>query len=516
MKLTPVFLISAAVVVVFVLFGALSPMSLAAVVEALQRFIINRLSWYYIVAVTGFAVFVLWLLVSPYGQVRLGKDDEEPAYGNFSWFAMLFSAGMGIGLVFYGVAEPLLHYVEPPRAAPETVDAARDAIVFTFFHWGLHAWAIYIVVGLSLAYFAHRHDLPLMLRSTLYPLLGARIHGPLGGAVEIIAVFGTLFGVATSLGLGVLQINAGLEYLGVLSISTRNQVFLIAGITLIATLSVVSGLDRGVRRLSELNLLVALALALFVFFAGPSALLMRAFVQGVGDYLQEIVRLSFRTDVFRGPEWQGTWTLFYWGWWMAWSPFVGTFIARISRGRTIREFILGVLLVPSLLTFLWMVIFGDTAIWLERNGAGLAAVVHESVPEALYVTLAKLPLSTVTSVLATLVIATFFVTSSDSASLVIDIITSGGDQDPPMGKRIFWALTQGAVAAVLLLSGGLLALQTAAITTALPFSVVMIAMCVSLVRGLRAARGRRRKEARPAAAVFQEAVLSPGTAGGSP
>jgi len=496
MKVNPwVFYISSAVTVLFILLGVFMPERMQQQFSILQNGIVDYFGWFYIVSVAFFLLFVIWLMVSPYGKVRLGKDDEEPDYSYPTWFAMLFSAGMGIGLLFFGVAEPISHFGSPPggvdAADPQSAEAARQAINLTFFHWGLHAWAIYIVVGLSLAYFAYRHDLPLTIRSTLYPLLGDRIHGTAGNIVDIIAVFGTLFGLATSLGLGVQQINAGLEYLGLLEISTANQIFLIIGITLCATISVVTGVDVGIRRLSELNLTMAVILLLFVFIAGPTVFLLSSFVQGLGRYASSVVEMTFKTDAFIGLEWQKGWTMFYWGWWISWSPFVGMFIARVSRGRTIREFIVGVLFVPTLLTFFWMVVFGDTAIWLEMfgdaNGSILAAAASsETLPTAIFVTLEQLPWAAVSATLATIVVAIFFVTSSDSGSLVIDILTSGGHPDPPIAQRVFWALTEGAVAAILLLTGGLLALQTAAVTTALPFCAVMLLICYCLVRGLRA------------------------------
>ncbi|MGM0577898.1 MAG: BCCT family transporter [Myxococcota bacterium] len=498
MKVNPVvFFVSAGVILIFVVLAAAFTEPTAAAFDAIQAFIVGRFGWLYIGSVAFFLGFVIYLFFSRYGDIRLGKDDEEPAYSNTSWFAMLFSAGMGIGLLFYSVAEPILHMSQPPHADPGTVEAARQAMVLTFFHWGMHAWAIYIVVGLSLAYFSYRHDLPLTIRSAFYPLLGKRIHGAGGDVVEILAVFGTLFGIATSLGLGVMQINSGLAHLGLLDHSTTNQLFLIAGITLVATASVVSGLDRGIRRLSEMNLFLGLILVLFVFAVGPTVFLLGTFVQSVGTYLSDLVAMTFRTDAFVGTEWQSKWTMFYWGWWISWSPFVGMFIARVSRGRTIRQFIMGVLLVPTLLTFLWLVIFGNTAIHMELfEGGGIAAAVQDSVPVALYVMLERLPWQGISVTLATLVIATYFVTSSDSGSLVIDILTSGGEPNPPVAQRIFWALTEGAVASVLLLTGGLAALQTAAITTALPFCVVLIAMCVSLRKGLRAEH-RPGRRARP-------------------
>jgi choline/glycine/proline betaine transport protein len=487
MKVNPfVFFVSAAVVLVFVLLAAIQPQRVEAAFGWLQNAILDQLGWFYIIVVAFFLLFVLWLWISPYGQIRLGGDDEQPEYSTATWFAMLFSAGMGIGLLFFSVAEPIMHMTSPPAGESGGVDAARQAMNITFFHWGLHAWAIYIVVGLSLAFFAYRHGLPLTIRSTLYPLLGDRIHGRIGDVVEIMAVFGTVFGVATSLGLGAMQINAGLRHLGLMEMSTNNQVILIVVITLAATASVVSGLNVGIRRLSELNMVLGLLLVLFVAVLAGPAFILGSLVQGIGRYIQYLPEMTFRTDAFIGPDWQKSWTMFYWGWWISWSPFVGMFIARVSRGRTIRAFITGVLLAPTLLAFLWIVTFGNTAMRFELAGNhAISSAVAESVPTALYVLLAQLPWTGLMAAIATIVIATYFITSSDSASLVIDILTSNGELNPPVGQRIFWALTEGAVAVALLLVGGLVALQTAAITTALPFSIIMLMMCWSLLKGLR-------------------------------
>jgi choline/glycine/proline betaine transport protein len=382
----------------------------------------------------------------------------------------------------------MTHFLEPPIGEGGTIDAARNAMQVTFFHWGLHAWAIYIIIGLALAYFAFRHDLPLTLRSALYPVIGDKIHGKLGNAVDIFAILGTMFGVATSLGIGVMQVNAGLNYLFGLPVSVLVQVALIAAITCAATVSVVAGLDAGIRRLSELNLLLALLLMVFVLVAGPTVMLLSSLIQNIGMYLSGLVDMTFRIYAYEPNDWIGNWTLFYWAWWISWSPFVGMFIARISRGRTIREFILGVLLVPSGFTFLWLTVFGNSGLWLEMHetGVGLASAVQTNMPTAIFVLLEQLPLTAITSALATMLIVTFFVTSSDSGSLVIDIISSGGAENPPVWQRIFWAVSEGAVAATLLLAGGLSALQTAAISSALPLIIVMFLVCYGLMKALHA------------------------------
>jgi choline/glycine/proline betaine transport protein len=481
----PVFFVSAALVVVFSLFGALWPDQASRLFNRVQAGIVEDFGWFYIGAVAGFLIFVLYLMVSKYGDVKLGPDESEPEYSYLSWFAMLFSAGMGIGLIFFGVAEPIQHYATPPLGTGRNIDAAQQAMVLTFFHWGLHAWAIYIVVGLALAYFSFRRGLPLTVRSALYPLIGRRIYGPIGDAVDVFAVLGTMFGVATSLGLGVLQVNAGFGYLFGLPSEVGVQLILIAAITGLATLSVVLGLDRGIKRLSELNIILAVTLLLFVLLAGSTVFLLQAFMQNIGAYLGAVIPRTFRMYAYAPNPWLANWTLFYWGWWIAWSPFVGMFIARISRGRTIREFVVGVLLVPVLFTFLWMTVFGNTAITLDLSGAApIADTVARNMPVALFETLGHLPLSTISSGLATMLVITFFVTSADSGALVVDTITSGGVESP-VWQRVFWAVGAGVVAAVLLVAGGLQALQTASIASALPFSVVMVFMCYGLFRALR-------------------------------
>ena len=481
----PVFFISAGLIVAFALLGSVFPERAATIFSQVQAAIVRDLGWFYVIAVAGFLLFVLFLLFSRYGDIRLGPDEVEPEYSYPSWFAMLFSAGMGIGLIFFGVAEPIQHYVSPPIGEGGTVAAAREAMVLTFFHWGLHAWAIYIIVALALAYFAFRRGLPLAVRSALFPLIGRKIYGPIGHAIDIFAVIGTMFGVATSLGLGVLQVNAGFAYLFGIPVGTLTQLLLIAGITGLATVSVVLGLDRGIKRLSELNIAIAVFLLLFVLVTGPTIFLLQAYVQNVGAYLGAVIPRTFRMYAYEPNPWLGDWTLFYWGWWIAWSPFVGMFIARISKGRTIREFIMGVLLVPVLFTFLWMTVFGNTAISMDMAGtAPIARIVSENMPVALFAALEQLPLASLTAGAATLLVVTFFVTSADSGALVIDTITSGGSDSSHVWQRIFWAVSAGTVAAVLLLAGGLQALQTAAIASALPFTAVMIFICYGLLRAL--------------------------------
>jgi choline/glycine/proline betaine transport protein len=450
----------------------------------IKGWITTYFGWSLILFVQAFFLYCIFLALSRFGNIRIGGANARPQYSRPTWFAMLFSAGMGIGLLFYGVAEPVLHFHSPPGMTGGTAAAATRAMDLTFLHWGFHAWSIYALVGLSLAYFSYNRGLPLTIRSAFYPIIGDRIYGPIGTLIDVMAVVATLFGVATSLGFGVVQINAGLGYLFGLAVNSEVQILLIMGITLVATASVVSGLDRGIRRLSEINLGVALLLLAFLVIAGPTLFLLNSTVQNIGHYLQNLLSLGSWTATYRmDSDWQGNWTLFYWTWWIAWSPFVGMFIARISRGRTVREFLGGVLLVPALLSFIWFSVFGGTAIYAELyEGVEVAAAVNQNMATALFKLLDQYPMSTLTSVLGILLVFVFFVTSSDSGSLVIDIITAGGNLNPPIAQRIFWAVTEGVVAAVLLAGGGLLALQTAAISTGLPFALVLAAMCVGLYR----------------------------------
>jgi choline/glycine/proline betaine transport protein len=482
----PVWLGSAGAVIAFVLFGCVMPETARVVFAAVQGWIVAQLGWFYILTASGLLLFVLWMMAGPFGHIRLGPDDSHPEFRNVTWFSMLLAAGMGIGIVFFGVAEPLQHYANPPVGEGMTEQARREAMRFTFFHWGLHPWAIYTAIALPLAYFHFRHDLPLAPRSLLFPLLGERIHGWMGHVVDVLCVTGTLFGVATSLGLGSIQINAGLERLFGFPNDTTVQILLIAGITAIATVSVVTGVKGGIRALSTANIGLAALLLIFVLITGPTVYLLDLFVSSIGYYLQKLPETSFYIAPGETGDWQSNWTLFYWSWWISWSPFVGVFVARISKGRTIREFILAALLVPTTAGFLWFSVVGGTGLHAEMNGAGevLAAAQDDTKGSSLFAVLALLPWEAVTSVLAILLIFIFFVTSSDSGSLVDDMVTSGGDPNPPTAQRIFWALAEGSVAATLLLAGGLQALRSASLITGLPMSLVLIAACLGMRRAL--------------------------------
>lgn len=480
----------------------------------LTTWIVETVGWFFSVSVSFFLMFCVYLGVSRYGSTRLGPDDARPEYPTLSWLAMLFSAGMGIGLMFFSVAEPMLHYGAPPSGDAHTADAARIAMGVTLFHWGIHAWAIYGVVGLSLAYFAYRHGLALTIRSAFKPLLGRYVEGAFGHLVDLLAVFGTLFGLATSLGLGAKQINAGLSHVLGIENSEAAQIVIIVLVTLTATASLVSGVSRGIRRLSELNLCLALLLLLAVFACGPTLFIADQLPWDIAAFVRHAGAALVFADEAGSTQWQADWTVFYWAWWISWAPFVGTFVARISRGRTVREFLLGVLVGPTVLTVLWLVTFGETATYLERfREGGIARAVADDSAVAIFRMLEQLPAASFTTALAVVVVILFFVTSSDSGSFVVDMLTSGGQKDPPVGQRIFWALTEGAIAIVLLVAGGLKALQSAAIATGLPFCVVMLVMCFSLLRALRRDRSLERSlkvpsEAPASAAAAQRARSS--------
>lgn len=424
----PVFFGSIIIIGLFLAVGVIVPDQAAEIFAALQTSILLNFGWFYLLVVGIFLASVLLLSLGRYGRLKLGPDDSTPDFSFMSWIAMLFAAGMGIGLMYYAVGEPVSHFMAPPTAEPRSIEATRQAMAVTFFHWGIHAWAIYAVVGLSLAYFGYRYNLPLTIRSGLYPLLKERINGPVGHAVDIFAIVGTMFGIATSLGLGVSQVNAGLNYLTGVPIGLEVQLPLILVITGLATISVVTGLDKGVRILSEVNLLIAILLMLFVLVVGPTAQLFRDFVQNIGLYLDSLVLRTFNIYAYQPTPWIDDWTLFYWAWWISWSPFVGMFIARISRGRTVREFVTAVLFIPAGFTFFWMTVFGNSAILIDTTIANgkLGAEIAADVSVGLFHFFEYLPWTTLTSTLAVLLVAIFFITSSDSGSLVVDSIAAGG------------------------------------------------------------------------------------------
>ncbi|NGR08370.1 BCCT family transporter [bacterium SGD-2] len=494
----PVFFTSGAFILGLLAFAAIAPNALQRLFSAVQAWIFSNASWFYMLAVAVILLATVYAALSRYGEIKLGPDHSEPDFRDITWYSMLFAAGMGIGLMFFGVAEPVMHFLEPPVGEGGTVQAARQAMGITFFHWGLHAWAVYAMVALILAYFAFRHGLPLTLRSALYPMLGERIYGPIGHAVDIFAIIGTVFGVATSLGLGVAQINTGLNYLFDLPVGVNTQIALIVVACGLATLSAASGLDRGIKTLSELNMALAVLLMLFVLFAGPTIFLMQTLVENTGYYLSGIVQRTFNLYAYQPSDWIGGWTVFYWGWWISWSPFVGVFIARISRGRTIRQFVGGVLLVPTGFTFMWMTVFGDTAIHfiMSEGMTSLGETVQADTTVALFVFLEQLSWPVVTCTIAIAMVVVFFVTSADSGALVVDQLAAGGAVNAPVWQRIFWSVLMGAVAIVLLLADGLTALQTATIATALPFSLILLVAMWGLFQALRLDATKRRLRSR--------------------
>jgi choline/glycine/proline betaine transport protein len=478
-----VFWPAAIVVLVFVAFAIIFPDAAESLFAGIQAGIVSNFNWYYVLIAAFFVIFSLWVGFSRFGDIKLGKDEDEPEFSLGSWFSLLFAAGMGIGLVFYGVGEPLSHFANPrPGVDGTPSQLAQQALSQTYLHWGVHAWAIYVIVGLALAYAIHRRGRPVSIRWTLEPLLGRRVRGGWGNLIDVVALVGTLFGVATSLGLGVVQISAGLESAGIIEASEFVNIILIVIITAAVLFSVLSGVTKGMKWLSNINLVLAGMIVLFILIVGPSQFLLRDFVQSIGNYLQDFIGLSFTVGAYSGAAgeaWQAAWTTFYWGWWISWAPFVGIFIARISRGRTVRQFVTGVLLVPTLITFLWFSVLGGTALYSELNGPG--GLVGDdgsvNVEGALFEMLGQLPAGSVLTIGAILLIAVFFVTSADSGSLVMSMIASGGQVEPKRWIRAFFACVTSVLAIALLLAGGLQALQTAAIIIALPFSVIMLLMC---------------------------------------
>ena len=482
-----VFWPAAGLVISITAFSIIAPKIANTVFTTLQSNVISSFSWYYVLITAFFVAFALWLGFSRFGDIKLGKDDDKPEFSMISWISFLFAAGMGIGLVFYGVAEPLSHFANPrPGVTGTEIELAQRAMSQTFLHWGVHAWAIYVVVGLALAYAIHRRGRPVSIRWTLEPLLGERIRGGWGNLIDVIALVGTVFGVATSLGLGVLQISAGLEKAGVAEANLTTQIAVIVVVVAFTILSLISGIGRGMKWLSTTNLLLAAVLLVFLLIVGPTAFLFREFVQSMGNYLQNFIGLSFTVSAYAGEageQWQASWTTFYWGWWMSWAPFVGVFIARVSKGRTVREFVGGVMLVPTVLTFLWFSVLGGNAIYRELYGEGGLINSDGSVDadSALFDLIAGLPAGTALTFGVILLIGIFFVTSADSGALVMSMIATGGSTEPPKRIRIFFALLASFLAIALLITGGLQTLQTAAILSALPFSVVMLMICAATV-----------------------------------
>ncbi|TFE03383.1 BCCT family transporter [Jeotgalibacillus sp. R-1-5s-1] len=489
-KISSVFWITLAIVLAAVIYAIAAPGSFEEATANAQAFVSSTFGWYYLIIVTVMVIFCIVLALTPIGQIRLGKPDERPEYSTRTWFAMLFSAGMGIGLVFWGAAEPMLHFAsDPPLAEAGSDQALRDSMQYTFFHWGLHAWAIYAVVALALAYFKFRKNEPGLISATLVPLFGERMRGGWGVVVDVLAVFATVVGVATTLGFGAIQINGGLSYLTGIDISFTVQLFIIAVVTVLFMISAWTGLSKGIRYLSNTNMILAVALLVVMLIIGPTLLILNLFTNSLGLYAQNLLEMSFRSAPLDGGnrDWINAWTIFYWAWWISWSPFVGIFIARVSRGRTIREFMAGVLVLPSLVSFLWFAVFGTSAINVQQNGTDLTGLLTE---EVLFAVFNEYQFGAILSVIAVLLISTFFITSADSATFVLGMQTTYGSLNPPNTVKLTWGLAQSSVAVILLFSGGLQALQNALIVAALPFSFVMILMMISTYKAL----NKERKE----------------------
>jgi glycine betaine transporter len=482
-----VFYISTGILLILVLIGVMKPEMLENVSANVQAFITNSFGWYYLILVTIIVVICLYFLISPLGRIKLGKPDDKPEFSRPTWLAMLFSAGMGIGLVFWGTAEPISHYAISSPTGEElgTNQAFREALRFTFFHWGIHAWAIYGIVALVLAYFNFRHDEPGLISATLRPILGEKVNGSLGKLIDIIVVLATVMGIATTLGFGAVQINGGLSFLFAIPVNFYIQLTIIAIVTVLFLISAWSGLGKGIKILSNVNLGLALLLFTLVLIFGPTLAILNLFTNTIGTYLQNLPAMSFRIAPLNEEvrSWINGWTIFYWAWWIAWSPFVGVFIARVSRGRTIREFVANVLLIPSVIGFLWFSAFGGSAIFLEHEGE--AKISELATEESLFGVFANFPFSMVLSLIAIILICTFFITSADSGTFVLGMMTTNGSSNPSNKIKVVWGLMLSTIALVLLYSGGLQALQNTMITAALPFSIIMGLMTLSLIKALK-------------------------------
>ncbi|MER2057272.1 MAG: BCCT family transporter [Niallia sp.] len=478
-----VFNVSVIIILLIVLVGAIAPDKLMEGSASVQSFITDSFGWYYLIVVTFFVIICLYLLISPVGKIKLGKPEDKPEFSRLAWLAMLFSAGMGIGLVFYGTAEPLSHFaISSPTNEIGTNQGMKDAMRYTYFHWGIHAWAVYGIVALSLAYTTFRKGGSTLISSTLKPLLGHSMDGRTGRIIDIIAVFATVTGIATTLGFGAVQINGGLSFLYGIPSNFLTQLIIIVIVTVLFLLSALSGLGKGIKILSNTNMILAFALFLIVFILGNTVFILNLFTDTIGTYLQNLVRMSFRISPLDGEsrQWIDTWTIFYWAWWIAWSPFVGIFIARISKGRTIREFVTFVLFIPSVIGFLWFSVFGGNAMFLEHKGLG--TISSFATEETLFALLEHYPLSSILSLLAIVLIAVFFITSADSGTFVLGMLSANGTQNPSNRIKVIWGLLLTTISLVLLYSGGLQALQNMMIIAAFPFSIIMILMTVSLLK----------------------------------
>ncbi|SNY98249.1 BCCT family transporter [Halomonas sp. hl-4] len=502
-----IFFTSAGIMILFLVVLLIAPEPIGAAFGAGREWIVTNLGWFFILGVTSWVAFLLWVAISRFGAIRLGGNDAKPAYGNISWFTMLFAGGIGTVLMFWGVAEPISHFATPPRAGvdPFSVEAADDAMSFSIYHLGLHTWAIFAMPGLAFAYFIYRYKLPMRFSSVFYPLIGDRIYGPLGKSLDIFAILGTLFGVGVSVGLGTQQINAGLTELFGVPDAVITKVIIITVLTAVAVGSIVAGLDSGVKRLSNINIAMAVGLMIFVLFTGSTVFLFRAVVETFGLYITNLLPMAFWNDTLASYSseggtwgWQGSWTVFYWAWTVTWSPFIGIFVARISRGRTIREFVFGVLFAPSIFTLVWFAIFGWSAMEIDGIGseareamgsqAGiLSDAVGESIPLAMFTFFESFPGATLVQGLAVVIVAIFFATSSDSASLVVDMLCTGSEDPGPWHQRVFWGVSEGMLAAMLIVlagDAGLTALQEVITVVGLPMFILVFIMMFALYRGL--------------------------------
>ncbi|RHW34694.1 BCCT family transporter [Lysinibacillus yapensis] len=486
LKENSVFIISLLLTLIFIAWGAFFTENLTNVTNIIYNASIDYLGWVYIGVTLFLVIFSFYLLFSKYGHIRLGKATDRPDFNTGSWLAMLFGAGMGIGIVYWGVAEPVTHFTTPPYGEAYTIEAANTAMQYTFFHWGLHPWAIYTVIGLALAYFQYNRKFPAAISSVFYPLLGDRIYGPIGKAIDILSVFATVFGIATSLGLGALQVTAGMSAIFDSPDTLTVQLIVIAVATVIYLVSVNSGLEKGIQYLSNSAMIISFAILLLVLIIGPTITIIKLFFNTTGLYLNNFIQMSLRLRPFGEGEWIAAWTLFYWAWWIAWAPFVGMFIARISRGRTVKEFVIGVLIVPTLGTCLWMSIFGGSALEMvvHADNHELAKFITDNVSLAIFTFFEQLPFGSILSILGFALVAIYYITVADTATFVLGMLSEGGTLNPSNKIKMTWGIIQSAVAAVLLLSGGLEVLQTASIAAAFPFAIIMLFICYSLLKGL--------------------------------
>ncbi|SDG98244.1 glycine betaine transporter [Planococcus glaciei] len=483
-KASKVFYITFALVILTVAFGVIAPQSFEKATGSIRSFIDTSFGWYYLMLMAIILILTFVIIISPYGKIRLGKDTDRPEFSTISWISMLFSAGMGIGLVFYGASEPLSHFaVQPATAEPGTDAAFKESLQRTYYHWGIHVWAMYGIIALSLAFFQFRKGEPALISSTLKPIFGKKMEGPLGTLVDVLAVFATVFGVATSLGFGAAQINGGLAYLFGVPQESWVQFIIIAAVTVLFIMSAWSGLNKGIKYLSNTNMVLAIILLILVIILGPTLLIMNMFTETFGNYIQNLISLSFQSAPLdaENRSWLNMWTIFYWAWWISWAPFVSMFIARISKGRTIREFLIGVVLTPTIFGAFWFSVFGTTAIDIQKSGIDLTAFPTE---QTLFAMFSEMPLGFVMSLFAILLVSTFFITSADSATFVLGMQSTNGSLLPSNQIKILWGIAQSLVAAILLSVGGLTAVQNTIIVAALPFSFVMILMIISLFKAL--------------------------------